>query len=187
MIVHKTSPNSVVVFDSDNIQHIETLESAEEETNIVESSQQMLAQISEQLGKNDAGVRNVVEKLDDLESKIKRHIDGDFTPEPERGEAEESPEVSGAGAAVRPRVLRALSELLPELESSPARLPDRLVRSWAAQLVQVLSSLHYREIIIKDLQPANILLDTAGQDRGINANINNSRITANDETIRRSK
>ena len=159
MIVHKTSPNSVVVFDSDNIQHIET---AEEETNIVESSQQMLAQISEQLGRNDADVRNVCSKLDDLESKIKRHIDGDFSPEPERAEAEESPEVSGAGGAVRPRVLRALSELLPELETSPARLPDRLVRSWAAQLVQVLSSLHYREIIIKDFQPANILLDTSG-------------------------
>ena len=55
------------------------------------------------------------------------HIDGDFSPEPERSEAEESPEVSGAEAAVRPRVLRALSELLPEQESSPARLPDRSV------------------------------------------------------------
>ena len=157
MIVHKTSPNSVVVFDSDNIQHIETLESTEEETNIVESSQQMLAQISEQLGKNDAGVRNVVDKLDHLESKIKRHIEGDFSPEPERKETEESP-----GPPVRPRVFRALSELLPELETCPTRLPDRLVRSWAAQLVQVLSSLHYREIIIKDFQPANILLDTSG-------------------------
>ena len=125
MIVHQTSHNSVVVLDTDYIQHIET----EEETNIVETSQQMLAQISEQLGKNDADARNVEDKLDDLENKIKRHIDGDCRFKPERGEEEESQTTEGPGPerSVKPRVLRALSELLPDLESSPARLPDRFV------------------------------------------------------------
>ena len=125
MIVHQTSHNSVVVLDTDYIQHIET----EEEANIVETSQQMLAQISEQLGKNDADARNVEDKLDDLENKIKRHIDGDCRFKPERGEEEESQTTEGPGPerSVKPRVLRALSELLPDLESSPARLPDRFV------------------------------------------------------------
>ena len=112
MIVHQTSQNSVVVFDSDNIQHIETFETAEKETNIVE---------------NDDGVRNVGEKLDDLETKIKRHIDSDFRPEQKREEEGESQETSGPEPAVRPRELRALSEFLPEQESSPAGLPDRSV------------------------------------------------------------
>jgi len=41
-------------------------------------------------------------------------------------------------------------------------LPDRLIRTWAAELAQVLASLHYREILIKDLHPDNILLDDRG-------------------------
>ena len=170
MIVHQTSPNSVVVFDNENIQHIESYNSEEE--NIIENSQQMLDQISEQLGKNNAGVRNVLDKLDHLETKIKRHIEGDFSPEAETEALEEKGEIPPPSPAPpvgdeRPRVLRSLSEMLPGcaglLETTDlGRLPDRLVRSWAAQLVQVLSSLHYREIIVRDLHPGNLLLDTTG-------------------------
>ena len=175
MIVHQTSPNSVVVFDAENIQHIESYDD-EAETDIVETSQQMLDQISEQLGKNNAGVRNVLDKLDHLETKIKRHIDGDFSPELESDTGEKRSEICPAppsppsDVVERPRVVRSLSELLPGCVAAPllasddpARLPDRLVRSWAAQLVQVLSSLHYREVTVRDLHPANLLLDTAGQ------------------------
>jgi len=66
----------------------------------------------------------------------------------------------------RPPVLRKLSELLPQcpmedlLDST--QLPDRLIRTWAAEIAQVLSSLHYREILVKDLNPDNILLDQNG-------------------------
>ena len=167
MIVQQTSPNSVVVFDAESIQHIESF-NAEEETDIVETSQQMLNQISEQLGKNNAGVKNVLDKLDHLETKIKRHIDGNFSPEvegrkEERLETSSSPPPPPSPGDGRPRVLRSLSELLPGCEETVSRLPDRLVRSWAAQLVQVLSSLHYREITVRDLHPANLLLDTEGR------------------------
>jgi len=67
-------------------------------------------------------------------------------------------------------VLRKLSEILPQCSSllenedsgDLTEVPDKLLRTWAAQLCQVLSSLHYREIVIRDLNPTNLLLDTAG-------------------------
>jgi len=66
----------------------------------------------------------------------------------------------------RPKMLRKLSEVLPQCPDpslpDSTHLPDRIVRLWAAELVQVLSSLHYREIIIKDLNPSNLLLDWTG-------------------------
>jgi len=68
--------------------------------------------------------------------------------------------------AVRPKLLRKLSEVLPQCPDPDLQdstfLPDRVVRLWAAELAQVLSSLHYREIIIKDLNPTNVLLDSSG-------------------------
>merc|ERR1712050_562577 len=76
--------------------------------------------------------------------------------------------LSVAPPPARPPVLRKLSEILPQcpcpdtdlLDST--ELPDRLIRTWAAEISQVLSSLHYREVIITDLNPANILLDSTG-------------------------
>lgn len=66
----------------------------------------------------------------------------------------------------RPRLLRKLSEVLPQCPDPNLQdstfLPDRVVRLWAAELAQVLSSLHYREIIIRDLNPGNVLLDSTG-------------------------
>ena len=65
--------------------------------------------------------------------------------------------------------LRKLSEILPQCSSfldettvEMTELPDKLIRTWAAQLVTVLSSLHYREVIIRDLNPSNLLLDSNG-------------------------
>jgi len=65
--------------------------------------------------------------------------------------------------------LRKLSEMLPQLPDSrlpdSTGLPDRIIRLWAAELVKAITSLHYRDIIIKDLNPDNILLDDSGHIR----------------------
>jgi hypothetical protein len=65
--------------------------------------------------------------------------------------------------------LRKLSEMLPQVPDTSLAdstiLPDRIIRLWAAELVRALTSLHYRDIIIKDLNPDNILLDVSGHIR----------------------
>eukprot|EP00088_Acartia_fossae_P004612 TRINITY_DN11987_c0_g1_i4.p1 TRINITY_DN11987_c0_g1~~TRINITY_DN11987_c0_g1_i4.p1 ORF type:complete len:645 (-),score=119.06 TRINITY_DN11987_c0_g1_i4:16-1950(-) len=62
--------------------------------------------------------------------------------------------------------LRKLSEMLPQFPDpnlpDTTGLPDRIIRLWAAELVKAITSLHYRDIIIKDLNPDNILLDDSG-------------------------
>lgn len=68
-----------------------------------------------------------------------------------------------------PQKLRKLSEMLPQLPDSrlpdSTGLPDRIIRLWAAELVKAITSLHYRDIIIKDLNPDNVLLDDSGHIR----------------------
>jgi len=67
------------------------------------------------------------------------------------------------------RKLRKLSEMLPQVPDTSLAdstiLPDRIIRLWAAELVRALTSLHYRDIIIKDLNPDNVLLDVSGHIR----------------------
>lgn len=193
MIVHKTNSNAVVVVNANKIEHFENMDeqSFNEEcglrlkcdSSLVKTSQSMINQISEKLGKNDEGVKNVLDKLDHLESKIKRHMEGDLSPDKDiatgnpaksvnlEQESREPPaEKSVVPAPKRPAVLRKLSEILPQCANimeeecgHMTELPDKLIRAWAAQLAQVLSSLHYREVVIRDLHPANLLLDDIGQ------------------------
>ena len=194
--------DSVVVVNNDGIEHFEGYNEGEQEEQrmkaknkniLVQNSQKMLDHISKTLNKNDVGTKNVLDKLDDIENKIKQHLQGDISPD-ELGEEvselepeENSPRMplsltdaitepkthppaplSIAPPPARPPVLRKLSEILPQcpcpdtdlLDST--ELPDRLIRTWAAEISQVLSSLHYREVIIKDLNPTNVLLDSTG-------------------------
>ena len=196
MIVHKTNSNAVVVVNANKIEHFENMDQQEQpdhddsglrlkcDSNLVKTSQSMINQISEKLGKNDEGVKSVLDKLDHLESKIKRHMEGDLSPGPDQDIVTPSkivdveqdrkdappPETEAFSAPQRPAVLRKLSEILPHccniIDSEcgdKTELPDKLIRAWAAQLAQVLSSLHYREVVIRDLHPANLLLDDIGQ------------------------
>jgi len=193
--------DSVVVVNNDNIEHFEGYAEDEEspptfraksKNVVVQNSQKMLDHVSKTLNKND-GAKNVLDKLDDIENKIKQHLKGELSVDEETDvkvdvseKAAISEPLSSPGPSnetqstppsmtpsptlpkrtKRPAVLRKLSELLPQcpetdlLESTS--LPDRLVRTWAAEMAQVLSSLHYREVVIKDLNPANILLDSCG-------------------------
>jgi len=191
----EANSDSVVVVNNDGIEHFEGYDEEEAEGQrmkaqkkniLVQNSQKMLDHISKTLNKNDVGTKSVLDKLDDIENKIKQHLQGDISPD-ELGEevvethseeiessvplpesTEEIPlnEPTKTPPLVRPRVLRKLSEYLPQCPDSDlldsTELPDKLIRTWAAEISQVLSSLHYREVIIKDLNPANILLDSTG-------------------------
>lgn len=185
MIVHKTNPNAVVVFNASKIEHFENMDLDKEDcgprlkcdSNLVEYSQSMINQISEKLGRNDEGVKNVRDKLDHIETKIKRHLEGNLSPNQDNEISEEivdsvepCKDKSVTSISKRPAVLRKLSEILPQCCNivedecgDMMELPDMLIRAWAAQLAQVLSSLHYREVVIRDLHPANLLLDCTGQ------------------------
>ena len=179
MIVHQTNPNSVVIVNRDKIEHFENIgndnlnESGQAvvcQSNIVENSQKMIDQISAKIDKNDSDVRNVLDKLDNIESKIK-NLDqkpSTVTSKPvEKVKFSEDITKPVVVATTRPKVLRKLSEILPRSTllddfGDPTELPDKLIRTWAAELCQVLSSLHYREVIVRDLNPGNILLDETG-------------------------
>ena len=180
MIVHQTNPNSVVIVNRDKIEHFENIndslnesgQTVECQSNIVENSQKMIDQISAKIDKNDSDVKNVLDKLDHIESKIK-NMDQPPSTVTERSKSVEKVKFSDVDtkstgvASGRPKVLRKLSEILPRSDllddfGDPTELPDKLVRTWAAELCQVLSSLHYREIIVRDLNPGNILLDKTG-------------------------
>jgi len=191
-VVHASS-DTVVVLNNDKIEHFEGYDEdenipvlkAKDKSPLVQNSQKMLDHISKTLNKNNAGAKNVLDKLDDIENKIKQHLKGDISPDEESearvnlSENTNSPEpipsvkpeipcapVRPLKVVERPAVLRKLSEILPQCPDTDlldsTELPDRLIRTWAAEISQVLSSLHYREVIIKDLNPANILLDNYG-------------------------
>jgi len=193
--VVQANADSVVVVNNDSIQHFEGYAEDDEGLNfkaknksiLVQNSQKMLDHISKTLNKNETGAKKVLDKLDDIENKIKQHLKGDISPDEElaeeAAESEESPvpltttctpppndypttPVSQPSTRRRPAVLRKLSEILPQCPDTDllnsTELPDRLIRTWAAEIAQVLSSLHYREVIIKDLNPTNILLDSTG-------------------------
>ena len=176
MIVHKTNPDSVVVVNSNKIEHFQNINDNDPEdsglrlkcdSKIVENSQSMLKEISKKIDQNDSGVKNVIDKLENIESKIKHQLSGDGDAELTSSIKEFQPKKRTEQG--RPRVLRKLSEILPQCSSfldeitvEMTELPDKLIRTWAAQLVTVLSSLHYREVIIRDLNPSNLLLDSNG-------------------------
>ncbi|XP_040578767.1 uncharacterized protein [Lepeophtheirus salmonis] len=52
-----------------------------------------------------------------------------------------------------------LYEFFPNVAQKESFLPLSLIRKWAFQICQVLFGLHARNIIIKDLNPENLLLD----------------------------
>eukprot|EP00092_Neocalanus_flemingeri_P009988 GFUD01010768.1.p1 GENE.GFUD01010768.1~~GFUD01010768.1.p1 ORF type:complete len:456 (-),score=125.32 GFUD01010768.1:219-1586(-) len=187
------STDSVVVVNNDNIEHFEGYAEDDESltfkaTNkniLVQNSQRMLDHISKTLNKNESGAKNVLDKLDDIEHKIKQHLKGDISPDediPVETDLSDQNVMSVPSAVTPPQpeevlvtpprpkerrpVLRKLSEILPQFPDpdllDSTELPDRLIRTWAAEIAQVLSSLHYREVVIKDLNPTNILLDSCG-------------------------
>jgi len=165
-------------------------ENVSSQNSFVKKSQKMLVSISRTLNKPDAKTNDMLKELDGIESKIKQHLKGEISPVKVAKEAVESAvplntrsgsvsestgPVSSQAASEsselesrRPPVLRKLSELLPHCCEQDPRLlestllPDRLIRTWAAEIAQVLFSLHYREVLVRDLHPANLLLDSAG-------------------------
>merc|ERR550534_2025238 len=159
------------------------------ENPVVRSSQAMLETVTRTLSASKEAWTegsSVLDQLDSIEVRIKQHMQGNLVSEEATIATESEPggKVQPPSPLVptqlqpssrsplttppptRPPVLRTLSELLPqcpieELQDATL-LPDRLIRTWAAELAQVLASLHYREILIRDLNPENVLPDQHG-------------------------
>jgi len=180
---------------------------------ILVNSQRMLDNISNALRSSESEAKSVLDRLDNIETKIKRHLKGDTevldkqddspsetvcddsksdfkseTFDASQVNADSKVPVSSSPESItltsppsltplppppsprpplgRPKILRKLSELLPRCPTpqlcDSTQLPDTLIRIWAAELAQVISSLHYRDIVIRDLHPANVLLDERG-------------------------
>ena len=180
-IVHVSDNSGSLTVLSDNcIEHFEgcheTTESNENHKSrnvLVSKSQKILKNISQSFLPVQMESNDVLGKLEDIEKKVKLHLSGTISESKQRSELPAEPEpIAGADpvlrpASPRPALLRKLSEVLPQVEDPELRdsthLSDKLIRTWAAQLAQVLTSLHYREIVIRDLNPSNLLLDSAGQ------------------------
>eukprot|EP00095_Tigriopus_kingsejongensis_P008854 maker-scaffold15_size728074-snap-gene-3.17 protein:Tk08854 transcript:maker-scaffold15_size728074-snap-gene-3.17-mRNA-1 annotation:"ribosomal protein s6" len=139
---------------------------------IMEDSQCLLASIDARLEAGKSVAERVLTRLDKLETTIHSHLEGrTFTPN--------SPFRSRRGR------IRPISRNSGDLDSSdseplmspesPCRglplfstynfrgpLPLHILRQWGSQLCQVLMSLHSRGILVKDLNPRNLLLSDNG-------------------------
>jgi len=188
-VVH-SGLSGLLVVDGGQIEHFDKVTEEEQtamhraQNPVVRSSQAMLETVSKTLSASKEAWTegsSVLDQLDSIEDRIKQHMQGNLVEVEEAIPAISSQEKSPQPRSpikqcpppphiptppARPPVLRTLSELLPqcpieELQDATL-LPDRLIRTWAAELAQVLASLHYREILIKDLNPENVLLDQHG-------------------------
>lgn len=178
-IVHVSDNSDSLTVLSDNcIEHFEgcheTTESNENHKSrnvLVSKSQKIFKNISQSFLPVQMESNDVLGRMEDIEKKVKLHLSGTISESKHRSELptgpESVPEARTADPVLRPALLRKLSEVLPQVEDPELRdcthLSDKLIRTWAAQLAQVLTSLHYREIVIRDLNPSNLLLDSAGQ------------------------
>ena len=182
-VVH-SGLSGLLVVDEGQIEHFNEVTEEEQasvirtQNPLVRSSQVMLETVSRTLSASKEAWTegsSVLDQLDSIEDRIKQHMQGNLEIEdaipaissqiPQPPSPSPVPPLSPT-QPVRPPVMRTLSELLPqgpfeELQDATL-LPDRLIRTWAAELAQVLASLHYREILIKDLNPENVLLDQHG-------------------------
>lgn len=87
-------------------------------------------------------------------------------PKSSPGLADESSRVvCGPGGSELDKEVSRLFAQLDELSSaaSQARIPEELVKYWAAEMATALDSLHQEGIICRDLNPNNILLDHQGE------------------------
>jgi len=196
-VVH-TNNDSMLVVTNDQIEHFDGYVEHDfddekmytPENILLKNSKKMLDSISKSLSKNDIGAKNVLDKLDSIENRVKLHMKGEISPDDGIPPLQSTPitktiispcvtppvfsspihdhtiKTDAVVCPAHPRVLRKLSELLPQCPDpellNSTMLPDRLIRTWSAEIAQVLSSLHYREILVRDLNPSNVLLDSSG-------------------------
>ena len=145
MIVHKTNVNSVVVVNSNNIEHFDdVIENSDGDeaglrlkcdSNLLQNSQSMIDNISEKIDRNEIVVRSVIDNLEDIESKLKLHLEGDVKKTKETIPGQPSSSDVQKPVPARPKVLRKLSEILPQCSSflddasaDMTELPDKLIR-----------------------------------------------------------